>query len=36
MSTKLIGMKIGFVGLGKMGAGIVGNLIRAGHECDSR
>ena len=29
---QLIGMKIGFVGLGKMGAGIAGNLIRAGHD----
>src|ERR1700739_4105803 len=25
-------MKVGFIGLGRMGAGMAGNLIKAGHE----
>jgi 3-hydroxyisobutyrate dehydrogenase-like beta-hydroxyacid dehydrogenase len=25
-------MKIGFIGLGRMGSGVADNLIRAGHE----
>ena len=27
-----MGMKVGFIGLGHMGAGMAANLIRAGHE----
>src|SRR4029077_10500155 len=31
-STILAGMKLGFLGLGRMGSGMARNLLRAGHE----
>ncbi len=32
LAVRSVDMKIGFLGLGKMGSGIASNLIRAGHE----